>query len=330
MAIGATATTDAGIGPALAELGPAAISSLSRLVGGVLAGGGAGLVAFLGTLLMRSQTGAVTEGRLPERDDIRFRYDDTTRGLAIYQQDTGGQERLVFSGQANPEDNLFRNEAGEPIGIRLASGVLIDPYAFPGYFEEEDEGEDAGAAPRTRTVAEAQRDKARLCPDWSKENIKGRSPGAVAYQSQIAHMPPEWDIKFRAVRYDGCDEATGDLSDAKFGFAKFMTGPDTWYPWFRGVAKLERQMKRQSDNAPDRTIDWHFSEDGPARFFAARAERPPNIVVHYTKPMWQPSHEDMYRSHIVGTRKGAPMPWPLLRSPSSTMLPTQRYLAGPT
>jgi hypothetical protein len=80
MAIGATATTDAGIGPALAELGPAAISSLSRLVGGVLAGGGAGLVAFLGTLLMRSQTGAVTEGRLPERDDIR-RYDPRPRDL---------------------------------------------------------------------------------------------------------------------------------------------------------------------------------------------------------------------------------------------------------
>jgi Restriction endonuclease fold toxin 5 len=274
---------------------------LIRLGAGVLAGGAAA-VAFLGTLMLPSRIGAVTRGTLPERTDISFRYDDTSRGLEIYQRGADGQQRLVFSGQANPEDNLFRNEAGEPIGMRLETGVIIDPYAFPGYLADADDDARGGSATRAQARAEARRDTPQLCPDATPENINGRSDQALAYQAQIAHLPVGFEVVFRLVRFDGCDEADGGkLREAKGEhYARFMTGPDSWQPWYRGLAEAQEQMWRQHEAAKDRIVEWHFAEKAPADYFRAYAAAKgwDHIRVFHTPPVIQLTHEDMYKIYV--------------------------------
>jgi hypothetical protein len=265
----------------------------------------------------------VRDGTLPERDDISFHYDGPAGRLDLYQRDADGQRRLIFSGNADPWDSAFRDEAGEVIGIRLGNGVLIDPYAFPSYLSEAEDDDDAATGAQTR--AEARRDGPRLCPDPTPENIRGRSEQALAYQEQITGLPRGLDVKFRAVRYDGCDESDGGtLEDAKArGYANFMTGPDTWYDWYRGRGRLERQMARQHDNAPDPIVEWHFAEKGPADYFADFVAKRgwTNVKVFFTPPLPRMTHEDMYKLCVRQIRAGATKPasHPSLGAPGQSL-----------
>ncbi len=151
-------------------------------------------------------------------------------------------------------------------------------------------GARGGARAGTAAGAETDTDKPKLCPDPMPEIIAGRSDPAVAHQSQITGLPPALAVEFNGVKYDGCRESDGHLLEAKGqGFAKHMSGPDEWEPYFRGRDKQEKQIEDQSRAAGDRIVEWHVAEKPFADYLHDYAKRHnlDNVIVIYT-PADQP------------------------------------------
>ena len=55
----------------------------------------------------------------------------------------------------------------------------------------------------------------RLCPDPTPEAKTTKSANAIAYQEYVSGLPYGWAIVVGGVRFDGCEEATGNLLEAK-------------------------------------------------------------------------------------------------------------------
>jgi filamentous hemagglutinin len=95
-----------------------------------------------------------------------------------------------------------------------------------------------------------------------------RSERSLAYQEQISGLPRGFEIKLNGVRFDGCREADGTMLEAKGpGYADKMDNPDEWKDWYAGVEPIKAQMRRQSDAAANRKVEWHFAEPEPAAYF---------------------------------------------------------------
>ncbi len=210
-------------------LGRAALASLADFAAGM-----AGPVAFLGVLFLPTNRSLVTEGTLPGRPDLSWRYDRDTGVLDLYRQgDAGGQP--IVSGHLAP-DGLFHDGAGRVIGRSLGPTVVVDPDALP--------------APlgRTGSVALAPRQANAISRSFVPTGARRTSPAApqrsLAYQEQIARLPRGFEVKLNNVRFDGCREEDGTMLEAKGpGYANKMIGPETWQEWYTGVRPIEHQMK---------------------------------------------------------------------------------------
>jgi|SRR5579884_2196918 len=254
-------------------LGRTALAGLTDLAAGVAAP-----TAFLGLLFLPTNSGLVSEGTLPGRPDLSYRYNRDTGVLDIFRQDDAGR-RLLVSGHTGV-DGLFHDAAGEVIGRGLGSTIIVDPDALP--------------APASRTGAEARveaqtgQNRPQLCPKPTPEDFTGRKDRALAYQQQITGLPPGLEVKLNGVRFDGCREADGTMLEAKGpGYATFLGGAGGWQDWFTGAEDIEAQMQNQSAAAAGRTVEWHFAERSVADFFRAFADknRLSNIIVIYTPPV---------------------------------------------
>jgi restriction endonuclease fold toxin 5 of polymorphic toxin system len=250
-------------------LGRTALSGLADLAAGLAAP-----TAFLGVLFLPTNNRLVSEGKLPDRPDLGYRYDRDTGILEIYRADAGRQS--VLSGRVGT-DGLFHDADGRIIGRSLGSTLAIDPDALPAPIGR------TGA--EARTEAETAKDRPRLCPDPSAESIAGRSERSLAHEEQITGLPRGLEVKLNGVRFDGCREGDGTMLEAKGpGFADKMTAPDDWPEWFTGDEAMAEQMRRQSGAAAGRMVEWHFAEQPVADYFRVFAEqnRLSNIVVLYT------------------------------------------------
>jgi hypothetical protein len=276
VAVGTTAAiaaTDETAASVFGALGRVALAGLSDLAAGMAAP-----TAFLGVLFLPTNSSLVTEGTLPDRPDLSYRYDRDTGILAIFRQDDAGRQLLV-SGRIGP-DGLFHDSEGKTIGRGLGSAIVIDPDALP--------------APASRTGAEARaegqtgKNRPQLCPEPTAEDFTGRKERALVYQQQITGLPPGLEVKLNGVRFDGCREADGTMLEAKGpGYATFLGGAGGWQDWFTGGEDIEAQMQNQSAAAAGRTVEWHFAERPVADFFRAFADknRLSNIIVIYTPPV---------------------------------------------
>ena len=225
-------------------LGRATLASLADFAAGIAAP-----TAFFGVLLLPANRSLVSEGTLPGRPDLGYRYDRDTGTLDIYRQGDTGRHWLD-SGHIGA-DGRFYDAGRRVIGRNLGQTIAVDSDALP--------------APLGHTRAEAgalsASDQPQLCPDESPENINGRSKRSLAYQEQISGLPRGFEIKLNGVRFDGCRETDGTMLEAKGpGYADKMNGSETWTQWFRGNEQIEDQMDRQSRAAPQRKIEWHFAE----------------------------------------------------------------------
>ena len=313
----AVAATDEAAASIFGALGRVALAGLSDLAAGMAAP-----TAFLGVLFLPTNSSLVSEGTLPGRPDLSYRYDQDTGVLDIYRQDDAGRQLLASSHIG--VDGLFHDATGDVIGRSLGSTVLVDPNALPAPIGR------TGA--EARTEAESAQDRPQLCPAPTPEDITGRKDRALAYQQQITGLPPGLEVKLNGVRFDGCREADGTMLEAKGpGYANMMAGPDTWRRWFTGVEPIQDQMERHSKAAVGRIVEWHFAEPQIAAYFRKYAEREGlmNIRVIYTPaddhgfrsvqagcPLAGPSRERSIlrcaaRAHAGGPRQGAPRIHPL-------------------
>jgi hypothetical protein len=269
--VGATAAAAAETAASIfGPLGRTALAGLSDLAAGM-----AGPTAFLGVLFLPTNRSLVSEGLLPDRPDLAYRYDRDTGVLDIFRRGDAGRQ-LVTSGHIGI-DGLFHDAAGEVIGRSLGSSVVVNPDALPA---------PAGrAGTEVRAEAASARDRPRLCPDPTQENITGRKERGMAYQTQITGLPPGLQVELNGVSFDGCREIDGTMLEAKGpGYASMMSGANIWRRWFTGVMPIKAQMERQSDAAAGRIVEWHFAEPQVAAYFRRYIEEEDliNIRVIYT------------------------------------------------
>jgi hypothetical protein len=261
---------DEAAGSIFGAMGRVALAGLGELAAEIAAP-----AAFLGVLFLPTNSTLVSEGTLPGRPDLGWRCDQDTGLLQIYRQDATGR-LLLRSGRVG-DGGLFYDEDGQVIGRNLGSTVAIDPDALPPPIGRTGTAADAASA--------SAQERPKLCPDPSAEITAGRSERSLAYQEQISGLRRGLEVRLNGVRFDGCRQSDGTMLEAKGpGFADKMDGPDTWERWYTGIGPIEYQMKRQSDAAADRTVEWHFAEPETAQYFRKYAEEQDlmNIKVIHT------------------------------------------------
>ena len=67
--------------------------------------------------------GGVSEGTLPDRDDIKYRYDEGS--LSIWHTNADGTGDLLFSGHADLDGN-YRDADGDVLGRDLGTSFAIN------------------------------------------------------------------------------------------------------------------------------------------------------------------------------------------------------------
>ena len=235
--------------------------------------------AFFGITLVPTNRSLITEGTLPDRQDLSFEYDAGARRLRLYQDGDAGRQ-LVFQG--NPDlDGIIRDDKGHAIGRRIdGSVVIIDPDALP----------DAGlGSPR-----DSGRDKPKLCPDTTEESTEGRKTRSIEYQTYVSGLRPGLDVKLtdpatgRDVKFDGCRESDGTMLEAKGpGYLEKLreNHPIVWHSM---EAEFDDQARRQSRAAladGGRRIEWHFADVEVMEHFRERwGNQFPNITLIHTPP----------------------------------------------
>ena len=70
------------------------------------------------------------------------------------------------------------------------------------------------------------------------------SERALAYQEQITGLPPPLAVKLNGVWFDGCDENTGTMLEAKGeGYQWALKGPNTWIDNYKGLAQIMKSNR---------------------------------------------------------------------------------------
>jgi Restriction endonuclease fold toxin 5 len=273
-ATGTVSVTGEAAGSFLGELAPEALAGLETLAAGFGVG-----TAFLGLIFIPSNRSPIVSGTLPGRSDVTYRYDGDTGVLTLHHD---GVE--IFFGRSD-RNGVFRDTSGAPFGRRVAGSLVLDPDA-PIYHAMSNARTRSGSAVRADAETDVATDRPKLCPDPEKENIKGRSKDAVAYQSQITGLPRGLDVNLNGVRFDGCRESDGTMLEAKSAYQQFMVGPDKWIGWFTKLRGMEEQMQSQSGAAVGRRVEWHFAEKQVADYFRKYATR---RKLSNVKVLWTPA-----------------------------------------
>lgn len=228
----------------LGPLGRGALSALSQLGARLTAGAGAAAgaaVAFLGIIFIPTNRSLITEGRLPDRPDVTYRYDSDTGVLSLYRNG----ERLSSSEAG--ADGIFRDSDGRAIGRKLDGSIAVDPDALPGTTatalpggRRPDHGAAvnaagaavagaaaAGARTGTRIDADTARNEPKLCPAPTEDRPGGKTEASIEYQdftntlSNGRPLPPGYAVSLPNpsnggnVVFDGCRESDGTMLEAK-------------------------------------------------------------------------------------------------------------------
>jgi hypothetical protein len=102
------------------------------------------------------------------------------------------------------------------------------------------------------------KDQPKVCPDVSREDITKRDPEAVVYQAQITGLEPGLVVRLNNVAFDGCDDRTGNMLEAKKGQDWYMIIPEEDRIKLDEYKKIMEQAFGQSIAAGKRTVEWHF------------------------------------------------------------------------
>lgn len=235
--------------------------------------------AFLGTLFIPTNRSLISSGAVPGNAAISFQFDRGEGVLTLSRSDDGS---VLFSGRYGA-DGIFRDNNGNALGRVVDGAVVLDPDSLPGYASSSRPAQSrAGAQAQTDT----DRDEPELCPDPTIENTNGRKERGLQYQEQISRLPRGFDVQLNGVRFDGCRDSDGTMLEAKGpGYLEHLLRNPAKYPWLRMQSDMLDQASRQVAAAGDRTIEWHFAEEGVADYMRTLfAKRRFKILVIYTPP----------------------------------------------
>ena len=265
-------------GSLIAGLAPRVLGLLGELAGAI-----AFPVAVLAGVLIPTNRSNIHYGDLPGFPELSYRSDE---GMAtIFRRTAAGNFEPVYEG--GPGKNGFYYDAdGHVIGRQVGTGILFDHDALVELAAKPPASLEIGANPAFDPdgAPKTDGDEPRVCPPRTKEDITGRSDRALAYQNQITGLPAGWDVLYNGVRYDGCDQVTQRMQEAKGlmgGYLPRLSDEDLKEDDF--YEDIMDQASRQNNAAADRGVDWYFADERFADFFTNEFAKAGylNIVVHY-------------------------------------------------
>jgi hypothetical protein len=243
-----------GESPLLGRLGAAALAALARLGASATAGAVATWASVLGVLFYAPDRTLNSEGTVPGRPDLRFKFDSGEGSLTIFRDGDG--KSLGFTAKPGP-DGVYRDEEGRAFARQLDGElILLDPHALP----------------NAQTLPSKDTSDPEICPDPGDDK-PGARPKDIAYQAYVSltvnsdsPLSPGLAVRLwnpvsgKYVYFDDCAQADGAMVEAK-GAYQHLLEKDSLYPWKGAEDKMVKQATRQLQAAQGRQIDWYFAEE---------------------------------------------------------------------
>jgi hypothetical protein len=210
-------------------------------------------------IFVPSDNRIVEEGRIPGRPDIAYRWaHDETATAVTLRVLIDGQWRTLAVGGATLDD--FVTDRNGRAVARVVSGpdrrqtlvATVDALDRAVADLRRKDGEPA-AAP----IGDDR--EPRLCPDPTPEPRTTDSANSISYQEYVSGLPYPLAIWFGSLFFDGCDESTGDLLEAKANIDFLFDDADNLKWWVYPEKDPALQMEAQSDAAvaAGRRVVWH-------------------------------------------------------------------------
>jgi hypothetical protein len=271
----------AGVDPLLAEdLSATALRALAMLAARFSAA-----TILFDAIFVPSDNRLVDEGRVPGRPDVAYRWShDETATAVTLKILVDGQWRTLAVGGAAPNGLVYDRE-GRAVA-RVVSGpdrrqtlvATVDALDRAVADLSRKDGEPA-AAP---AVDDRQ---PKLCPDPEEEPKTTKSANSIAYQQYVSGLRYGLAIILGIVRFDGCDETTGFLLEAKADIDFMFDTNDELYWWIKPENNPKNQMVAQAEAAlaAGREVVWHAQTEKGYRGLKNIADRLPfgNLSIFY-------------------------------------------------
>jgi hypothetical protein len=230
-------------------------------------------------IFVPSDNRLVEEGRLPGRPDIAYRWaHEETETAVTLKVLVDGQWRTLAVGGAGLNSFVY-DRAGHAVA-RVVSGpdqrqtLVATVNALDRAVADlrRKDGEPAA-------IPVANDNEPRLCPDPTPEPKTTKSANAIAYQEYVSGLPYGWAIVVGGVRFDGCEESTGNLLDAKAKQDHLfdLDAPAALESWVYSENDPAVQMETQAKVAlaAGRRIIWHAQTEKTFQGLKTIADRLP-------------------------------------------------------
>jgi len=225
--------------------------------------------------------GEIRDGTIPGRDDLNFSWKEGD--LTIWRTLPDGTKGQLFRGWPD-KDGAYRTADGRIVAVNREDGLVVD---VPTLEEGPKPAVNPNDPPADPLPAQDD-DRPRLCPEPESDHPHGATARSIAYQEQISGLPPGLAVRLNGVVFDGCDESTGTMLEAKAAYEQFMTDPHKAFIWKKILNNdFVNQAKAQEEAANGRLIVWHFAEEAVADAVREKFKgRFPSIFVVYTPETW--------------------------------------------
>jgi hypothetical protein len=244
-------------------------------------------------MFIPSASRIVEEGRLPGRPDVAYRWAHSESETAVTLKVLIGDEwRTLAVGGAAPNGLVFDRDG------RAVARVVSGPDRRETLVATVDALDRAIADLRRKdgepaATPIANDNEPRLCPRPMEEPRTMTSANAIAYQEHVSGLRYPLAIFFGGVWFDGCDEPTGNLLDAKAKNDHIfdVDTDDTLQSWVYPEKDPAIQMERQAEVAlaAGRRIVWHAQTEKTYRGLKTIAARLPLIYKPIVTIVYDPN-----------------------------------------